>query len=94
MATFSVNDQVVKMDDVWPIENLWDIIRQELSKYQLDSSDDMKQKMIGTRENFSEEKCMKMIESIQKRVKAIARRRTQRITEFDYRYILKRSTSA
>ena len=28
-----VCDQAVKMDNVWPIENLWSIIRQELSKY-------------------------------------------------------------
>ena len=27
-----VSDQAVKMDDVWPIENLWSIIQRELSK--------------------------------------------------------------
>ena len=66
-----VNDQAAKMDDVWPIENLWSIIRQELNKYQFDSLDDVKEKIIDIWENFSEEKCMKMIKSIPKRLKAI-----------------------
>ncbi len=41
-----VSDQAVKMDDVWPIENLWSIIRRELSKYEFNSLDDVKQKII------------------------------------------------
>jgi hypothetical protein len=79
-----VSDQAVKMDDVWPIENLWSTIRQELSKYEFNSLDDVKQKIIGIWENFSEEKCMKMINSIPKRLKAIVRRQGQRITKSDY----------
>ena len=79
-----VSDQAVKMDDVWPIENLWSIIRQELSKYEFNSLHDVKQKIIDIWESFSEEKCMKMINSIPKRLKAIVRRRGQRITKSDY----------
>ena len=72
------------MDEVCFIENLWSIIRQELSKYEFNSLDDVKQKIIDIWESFSEEKCMKMINSIPKRLKAIVRRRCQRITKSDY----------
>ncbi len=59
------------MHDLWPIENLWSIIRQELSTYEFNSLDDVKQKIIDIWESFSEEKCMKLINSITKRLKAI-----------------------
>ena len=72
------------MDDVWPIENLWSIIRQELSKYEFNSLRDVKQKIIDIWESFDEEKCMKMINSIPKRLKAIVRKQGQRITKGDY----------
>ena len=78
-----VNDQAMKMDDVWPIENLWSIIQQELSKYQFNSLDDVKQKIIDIWKNFSEDKSVKMIKSIPKRLKAIVRRRGQRIMKSD-----------
>ena len=62
------------MDDVWLIEDSCSIIREELDKYQLSSSDHVKQKNIDARHNFSEEKYMKVIRNIQKRVKAIVLR--------------------
>jgi hypothetical protein len=79
-----VSDQAAKMDDVWPIENLWSIIRQELSKYQFSSLDDVKEKIIDIWESFDEEQCTKMIDSIPKRLKAIVRKQGQRITKSDY----------
>ena len=36
------NDQAMKMDDVWSIENLWSNIQQELSMHQFNSLDDVK----------------------------------------------------
>ena len=42
----NINDQAMKIDDVWPIESLWSVIQQELSKYQFNSIDDMKEKII------------------------------------------------
>ena len=79
-----IDDQAVKMDDVWPIENLWSIIRQDLCKYEFNSLYDVKQKIIDIWKNFSEERCVKMIDSIPKRLKAIIRKQGQRITKRDY----------
>ncbi|CAF1331480.1 unnamed protein product [Rotaria sordida] len=79
-----INDQAVKMDDVWPIENLWSIIRNDLSKYEFNSLHDVKQRIIDIWKNFCEEKCVKMIDSISKRLKAVVRKQGQRITKRDY----------
>lgn len=79
-----INEQAVKMDDVWPIENLWSIIRDDLSKYEFHSLHDVKQAIIDIWENFSVEKCEKMIDSIPKRLNAIVRKQGERITKSDY----------
>jgi hypothetical protein len=72
------------MDDVWSIENLWSIIRQELSHYEFNSLNDVKEKIIDIWENFSQEKCQRMIDSIPKRLTAIVQKEGQRITKHDY----------
>ncbi len=72
------------MDDVWSIENLWSIIRQDLCKYEFNSLHDVKEKIIDIWENFSEENCVKMIDSIPKRLETIIRKQGQRITKHDY----------
>jgi len=79
-----IDDQAVKMDDVWSIENLWSIIRQELSHYEFNSLYDVKEKIIDIWENFSQEKCLRMIDSIPKRLTAIVQKEGQRITKHDY----------
>ncbi|CAF1210893.1 unnamed protein product [Rotaria sp. Silwood1] len=63
------DDQAVKMDDVWPIENFWSIIRQELDEYVFNSFQDVKQKIVDIWQNFSQAKCEKMMNSIPKRLK-------------------------
>ncbi|CAF1624735.1 unnamed protein product [Rotaria sp. Silwood1] len=78
------DDQAVKMDDVWPIENFWSIIRQELDEYVFNSFQDVKQKIVDIWQNFSQAKCEKMMNSIPKRLKAIVQKQGQRISRFDY----------
>jgi hypothetical protein len=72
------------MDNVWVIENLWNIIRQDLCKYEFNSLHDVKEKIIDIWETFSEEKCVKMIDSIPRRLEAIIRKQDQHITKRDY----------
>ncbi|CAF2840204.1 unnamed protein product [Rotaria sp. Silwood2] len=79
-----IDDKVAKMDDIWPIEKLWSIIRQDLSKYEFSSLNDIKQKIIDIWKNFSEEKCEKIIKSIPKMLQGIVQKQDQHITQFDY----------
>ena len=69
------------MDDLCAIENLLSIIQQDLCKYEFNSLHDVREKLMDIWKNFSEEKCVKMIDSIPKRLETIIRKQGQRITK-------------
>ena len=51
--------------------------------YEFNSLHDVKEKNIDTWKSFSAEKCVKMIDSIPRRLEAIIRKQGQRITKRD-----------
>jgi hypothetical protein len=58
----------------------------DVSSYDFNSLHDVKEKIIDIWETFSEEKCVKMIDSISRRLEAIIRKQDQHITKRDYWY--------
>ncbi|CAF5008439.1 unnamed protein product, partial [Rotaria sp. Silwood1] len=63
-------DQASKLDDVWPIENIWSIIRMNLKKKDYQDLFQVKAEIVKIWKNFDINLCAKMMSSIPKRLQA------------------------
>ena len=60
-------DQASKLDDVWPIENIWSIIRLKLMKKNDQDLSQVKTEIVNIWKNFDTNLCFRMMSSIPKR---------------------------
>ncbi len=82
-------DQASKLDDVWPIENIWSVIRMKLMKKNYQDLSQVQTEIVKIWKNFDTNLCFRMMSSISKRLEAVIK---QRMIEeflraiFDYFY--------
>jgi len=76
--------QAPKLDDEWPIENVWSIIRTELKKKDYENSNAMKQEVVKIWRDFDTDLCAEMMSSIPKRLQAVLDKDGRRILKSDY----------
>ncbi|CAF3430710.1 unnamed protein product [Rotaria sp. Silwood1] len=77
-------DQASKLDDVWPIENIWSIIRMNLKKKDYQDLFQVKAEIVKIWKNFDINLCAKMMSSIPKRLQAVIKKKGGRILKIDY----------
>jgi hypothetical protein len=77
-------DQASKLDDVWPIENIWSIIEMELMKKDYQDLNQVKNEIKKIWKNFDINLCAKMMSSIPRRLEAVIKNQGRRILKGDY----------
>ena len=80
----SVEEQSSKMADIWPIENVWAILRQKLSGNEYENVKDLKQAIIKEWKMFTLELCNRLISSICRRLKAVVEKNGNQVVKKDY----------
>ena len=84
----NVEEYGKRMDDIWPIENVWWLIREKLrrQKRQPKTVTGLKRRINVIWKELDQELCQKMMESIPKRLKALIVKKGYRIRHDDYKY--------
>ena len=79
-------DQANKMADVWPIENIWSIVKTKLDEEEYNTLDELKSaiKKIWKELNKDKDLLQRMMESIPKRLEAVIKREGEQIHKSDY----------
>ena len=78
--------QAAKMSDVWPIENVWAILKQDLNKVEIKDVKTLRREIKKSWCRISKDKelCKKLIGSIPKRLQAVIRKEGGQIFKSDY----------
>ena len=81
--------QAPKMADVWPIENVWAILKQRVMEKEPKTKKDLKNVITNVWKEVDRNKelCRSLISSIPKRLKAVIDNGGSQITKEDYRYM-------
>ncbi|CAF4081359.1 unnamed protein product [Rotaria sp. Silwood2] len=77
-------DQASKLDDVWPIENVWSIIRTKLVKKDYKDLSQVKTEIVKIWKNFDISLCFRMMSSIPKRLQAVIKQDGRRVLKSDF----------
>ncbi|CAF2687660.1 unnamed protein product [Rotaria sp. Silwood2] len=77
-------DQASKLDDVWPIENVWSIIRTKLMKKDYKDLSQVKTEIVKIWKNFDISLCFRMMSSIPKRLQAVIKQDGRRVLKSDF----------
>ncbi|CAF3991926.1 unnamed protein product [Rotaria sp. Silwood1] len=77
-------DQASKLDDVWPIENIWSIIRTKLMKKDYQNLSQVKTEILNIWKSFDTNVCFRMMSSISNRLRAVIQQRGRRILKNDF----------
>ena len=80
----NIKEQSPKMADVWPIENVWSIIREKLGVEEFENVTKLKTSITREWKKITPELCEKLISSIGKRLKAVVGKEGAQITKQDY----------
>ena len=72
----SVDDQSSKQTDIWPIENVWGIVKAKIDKTEMTSLAHLKRKIIPLWREIDADKdlCRRMMASIPARLAALVRK--------------------
>ena len=81
-----VEHQAVKCDDLWSIQNIWDITKERLSEAQYNTLDELKANIVTIWQNISRQTRHRLIGSIPKRCRKIIQFNGRRLTRDDYRH--------
>ena len=78
--------QAPKMADVWPIENVWAIIKQDLDGQELKNIQELRAGIRASWRRISNDKtlCNALISSIPERLKAVIKKKGNQIVKKDY----------
>jgi len=77
-------DQASKLDDVWPIENVWSIIEMELLIKDFSNLNQVKTEIKQIWKIFDVNLCTKMMLSVPRSLKALIKYEGRRIVKSDY----------
>ena len=82
----SVGDQASKQADIWPIENVWAIVKAKIDKTETTSLAQLKRKIVSVWREIDADKdlCRRMMASIPARLAAVVRKQGSQITKEDY----------
>ena len=74
------------MSDVWPIENVWAILKQDLGKVEVNDVKSLRREIKRSWCRISQDKelCKRLISFIPKRLQAVVRREGGQIFKSDY----------
>ena len=72
------------MADIWPIENVWGILRQKLGTEEFVNVKELKKRIIKEWQNFTPELCTKLMSSIGRRLKAVIKKEGNQVVKKDY----------
>jgi len=76
--------QASKLDDVWPIENVWSIVRTKLMKKDYQNLSQVKAEIVNIWKSFDTNLCSRMMSSIPNRLRAVIKQRGRRILKSDF----------
>jgi hypothetical protein len=76
--------QASKLDDVWPIENVWSIVRTKLMKKDYQNLSQVKAEIVNIWKSFDTNLCSRMMSSIANRLQAVIKQRGRRILKSDF----------
>ena len=78
--------QAPKCADIWPIENVWAIIKQDLAQVSVTTIPEMKKQIIKVWQkiNADKELCHNLIASIPRRLKAVIEKKGSQVSKKDY----------
>ena len=79
-------DQASKMADIWPIENVWGIIKAKIDQTQTNNLQHLKRKIKSVWKEIDSDKdlCRRLMSSIPKRLAAVVQKQGSQITKDDY----------
>ena len=82
----SVGDEASKQSDIWPIENVWAIVKAKIDKTETTSLAHLKRKIVSVWREIDADKdlCRRMMASIPARLAAVVRKQGSKITKEDY----------
>ena len=72
------------MADIWPIENVWAILRQRLGVNDFATTEKLKKGIIREWAKFTPELCQNLISSIGRRLKAVVKKNGEQVTKKIY----------
>lgn len=83
----SPDDQANKMADVWPIENVWSIIKSRLDQKPCNSLQQLKGeiKKVWRELNADKNLCRRLVKSIPRRLEAVIQKSGEQIEKADYK---------
>ena len=81
-----IEQQAPKMADIWPIENVWGIIKQDLNGKDLQNVEQLRVAIRASWRRISEDKalCARLISSIPKRLRAVISKKGNQVFKEDY----------
>jgi len=79
------NSQASKCADVWPIENVWGILYENLKGLEFENMAHLKEKLIEEWQGISPDICMKMMTSIPRRFQTVVNKKGEQINKRDYK---------
>ena len=81
-------DQASKLADIWPIENVWGIIKAKIDQTETNNLNHMKKKIKSVWKEIDSDKdlCRRLMSSIPKRLAAVVQKQGSQITKDDYCY--------
>ena len=80
------SSQAPKTADIWPIENIWGMIKSKISKKKCKSKDDLKKEIVKCWREIDSDKdlCRRLVGSIPKRLEAVVAKNGGQIFKSDY----------
>ena len=79
-----IKQQAAKMADIWPIENVWGILREKLSGNDCENVVKLKKQIMKKWQSFTPELCHKLMSSIGRRLKAVIKKNGEQVVKKDY----------
>ena len=85
-ARVPIEHQAPKMADIWPIENVWSIIKQDLNGKDLQNVEELRVAIRSSWRRISGDKalCARLISSIPKRLRAVISKKGNQVFKEDY----------
>ena len=80
------SSQAPKTADIWPVENVWGMIKSKISKKKCENKDDLKKELVKSWRELDSNKdlCRRLVGSIPKRLEAVVMKSGRQIFKSDH----------